>query len=109
MHRIRSDQLYHHYLGDLLQVLIFYPDGSGAVTIGVIAVWVQPRGIDAPATAHTGRVSFHPSRLVPIEALVALYPDFHQEIHAFTGRTEAPSKRRIGAIGCQVDRRIRRR
>src|SRR5918995_1600615 len=31
MHRIRSDQLYHHYLGDLLEVLMLYPDGTGAV------------------------------------------------------------------------------
>src|ERR671911_684655 len=32
MHRIRSDQLYHHYLGDPLEVLMLYPDGTGAVT-----------------------------------------------------------------------------
>jgi predicted cupin superfamily sugar epimerase len=28
MHRIRSDQLYHHYLGDPLEVLMLYPDGT---------------------------------------------------------------------------------
>jgi len=33
MHRIRSDQLYHHYLGDPLEVLMLYPDGTGAVTV----------------------------------------------------------------------------
>ena len=32
MHRIRSDQLYHHYMGDPLEVLMLYPDGTGAVT-----------------------------------------------------------------------------
>jgi uncharacterized protein len=31
MHRIRSDQLYHHYLGDSLEVLLLYPDGNGEV------------------------------------------------------------------------------
>jgi predicted cupin superfamily sugar epimerase len=31
LHRIRSDQMYHHYLGDPLEVLLLYPDGSGAV------------------------------------------------------------------------------
>jgi uncharacterized protein len=29
MNRIRSDQLYHHYLGDPLEVLLLYPDGNG--------------------------------------------------------------------------------
>jgi predicted cupin superfamily sugar epimerase len=31
MHRIRSDQLYHHYMGDPLEVLMLYPNGTGAV------------------------------------------------------------------------------
>src|SRR3712207_1082455 len=31
MHRIRSDQLYHHYMGDPLEVLMLYPDGTGDV------------------------------------------------------------------------------
>src|SRR4028119_147185 len=30
MHRIRSDQLYHHYLGDPLEALMLYADGTGA-------------------------------------------------------------------------------
>src|SRR4028119_964219 len=30
MHRIRSDQLYHHYFGDPLEVLMLYADGTGA-------------------------------------------------------------------------------
>ena len=33
LHRIRSDQLYHHYLGDPLEVLMLYPDGTGAVSV----------------------------------------------------------------------------
>src|SRR3954453_14285649 len=33
MHRIRSDQLYHHYLGDPLEVLMLLPDGSGRVVV----------------------------------------------------------------------------
>src|SRR5262249_30730548 len=31
LHRIRSDQMYHHYLGDLLEVLLLYPDGNSEV------------------------------------------------------------------------------
>jgi predicted cupin superfamily sugar epimerase len=35
MHRIRSDQQYHHYLGDPLEVLMLFPDGSGTIaTVG---------------------------------------------------------------------------
>src|SRR5213593_4814274 len=31
LHRIRSDQMYHHYLGDPLEVLLIYPGGAGEV------------------------------------------------------------------------------
>src|SRR4051812_31832390 len=35
LHRIRSDQMYHHYLGDPLEVLLLDADGTSAVkTIG---------------------------------------------------------------------------
>lgn len=33
LHRIRSDQMYHHYLGDPLEVLLLYPEGDGEVLI----------------------------------------------------------------------------
>ena len=33
LHRIRSDQMYHHYLGDPLEVLMLLPDGSGAIQV----------------------------------------------------------------------------
>jgi predicted cupin superfamily sugar epimerase len=28
LHRLRSDQIYHHYLGNPLEVLLLLPDGS---------------------------------------------------------------------------------
>jgi len=31
LHRIRNDQLYHRYLGETLEVLALYPEGSHAV------------------------------------------------------------------------------
>jgi predicted cupin superfamily sugar epimerase len=35
LHCIRNDQLYHRYLGDPLEVLLLYPDGTHAVeTVG---------------------------------------------------------------------------
>src|SRR5436190_9239270 len=33
LHRIRNDQLYHRYLGDALEVLALYPDGTHSVEI----------------------------------------------------------------------------
>lgn len=30
LHRIRCDQMYHHYLGSPLEALLLYPDGTGA-------------------------------------------------------------------------------
>ena len=33
LHRIQNDQLYHRYLGDALEVLALYPDGSHAVEV----------------------------------------------------------------------------
>ena len=33
LHRIRSDQMYHHYLGDPLEVLLLYADGRSEVKV----------------------------------------------------------------------------
>ncbi|MGH9049376.1 MAG: cupin domain-containing protein, partial [Acidimicrobiia bacterium] len=33
LHCIRNDQLYHRYLGDPLEVLLLYPDGTHGVEI----------------------------------------------------------------------------
>lgn len=33
LHCIRNDQLYHRYLGDPLEVLLLYPDGTHAVEV----------------------------------------------------------------------------
>src|SRR5262249_47923181 len=33
LHCIRNDQLYHRYLGDPLEVLLLYPDGTHAVQV----------------------------------------------------------------------------
>ena len=33
LHRIRSDQMYHHYLGDPLEVLLLHPGGDGEVRV----------------------------------------------------------------------------
>jgi uncharacterized protein len=104
MHRIRSDQLYHHYLGDPLEVLMLYPDGIGTVTtVGSdLAAGERPQ-LFVPAD------TFHTSRLGPgadyallastewpgveppdvehgdIDVLVESYPAMAEHIRAFTG------------------------
>jgi predicted cupin superfamily sugar epimerase len=58
MHRIRSDQLYHHSLGDPLEVLMLYPDGTGTVTIGGsdLAADERPQLFVPGDTFHTSRL-----------------------------------------------------
>src|SRR5215213_9746887 len=59
MHRIRSDQLYHHYMGDSLEVLMLYPDGTGAVaTVGTdLAAGERPQLFVPGDTFHTSRLA----------------------------------------------------
>ena len=58
LHRIRQDQLYHHYLGDPLDVLLLYPDGTGAVvTIGSdLAAGMRPQLLIPGGTFHMSRL-----------------------------------------------------
>ncbi|CAN5224175.1 hypothetical protein BH24ACT19_BH24ACT19_03000 [soil metagenome] len=106
MHRIRSDQLYHHYLGDPLEVLMLYSDGSGAVaTVGTgLAAGMRPQLLIPGGTFHTSRLApggagyallastEWPGVEPPdvehgdIEALVTAYPDFREEIQVFSMR-----------------------
>ena len=103
MHRIRSDQLYHPYLGDPLEVLMLFPDGTGAVAaVGAdLAAGERPQLFIPGGTFHTSRLlasraSFAllastewPGVEPPdvehgnIEELVAAYPDFREQIRAF--------------------------
>ena len=58
LHRIRSDQMYHHYLGDPLEVLLLYPDGTSAVKM----VGADIKGGQRPQLLVPGG-TFHISRL----------------------------------------------
>jgi predicted cupin superfamily sugar epimerase len=104
MHRIRSDQLYHHYLGDPLEVLMLYPDGGGAVvTVGPdLHSGIRPQLLIPGNTFHTSRLApgaagwallastEWPGVEPPdvehgdIDVLVKAYPDFREQIRAFT-------------------------
>ena len=104
MHRIRSDQLYYHYLGDPLEVLMLYPDGSGAVaTVGSdLGAGERPQLFIPGGTFHTSRLApgsnyallastEWPGVELPdvehggIVALMKTYPDYREEIRVFTG------------------------
>ena len=105
MHRIRSDQLYHHYLGDSLEVLLLYPDGSGeVVTVGSdLGAGERPQLFLPGGTFHTSRLGAGSNYALlastewpgveppdvehgDIEALMEAYPGLREEIRAFTGQ-----------------------
>jgi uncharacterized protein len=103
MHQIRSDQLYHHYLGDPLEVLMLFPDGTGkVVTVGSdLGVGQRPQLFLPGGTFHTSRLADEASYALlastewpgverpdvehgDIEALMKDFPDFLEEIQAYT-------------------------
>lgn len=104
LHRIRSDQLYHHYLGDPLEVLMLYPNGAGAVqTIGSeLLSGMRPQLFIPGGTFHvsrlagTSRYALLASTEWPgveppdvehgdVGTLLQSHPDFRSQIEAFTG------------------------
>lgn len=102
LHRILSDQMYHHYLGVPLEVLLLYPGGKGEVAV------VGPNLVGGmrPQLFIPGG-TFHVSRLRPggtyallgttewpgveppdvelgdRDALMATYPDLREQIAGF--------------------------
>lgn len=58
LHAIRSDQVYHHYLGDPLEVLLLYPDGTGEVRIvgNDLQAGMRPQLFIPGGTVHLSRV-----------------------------------------------------
>ena len=58
LHRIRSDQMYHHYFGDALEVLLLYPDGRSEVRIvgQDIEAGMRPQLLVPANTFHAGRI-----------------------------------------------------
>jgi uncharacterized protein len=115
LHRIRPDQMYHHYLGDPLEVLMLRQDGTGQVaTVGHdLAAGMRPQLVIPGGTWHVSRLrpggdyallsttewpGVEPSDVErpDLDALISAYPDFRQQIQAFTApprahTTPAPS------------------
>jgi predicted cupin superfamily sugar epimerase len=107
LHRIRCDQMYHHYLGDPLEVLLLYADGSGEVlTVGDdLAGGMRPQLFIPGGTWHVSRVredgeyallattewpGFEPPDLEVGEphALAAGYPEFGEELSRMTAQPQ---------------------
>ncbi|MCP9848577.1 cupin domain-containing protein [Cyanobium sp. Morenito 9A2] len=58
LHRIPSDQMYHHYLGDPLEVLLLHSDGRGELSVvgADLAAGQRPQLLIPGGTFHAGRV-----------------------------------------------------
>ena len=58
LHRIRADQLYHHYLGGPLEVLMLHTDGTGEVAMvgGGLKEGMRPQLLIPGGTFHAARV-----------------------------------------------------
>ena len=107
LHRIRSDQMYHHYLGDPLEVLLLYPNGTGEITIigPDLVAGMRPQLLIPGGTFHTSRLQTLISaptgfaslgttewpgfesadlELADPRKLITAYPALRREIDAFT-------------------------
>jgi predicted cupin superfamily sugar epimerase len=103
LHRIRSDQMYHHYLGDPLEVLLLPPGGDGEVRVvgSDLAAGMRPQLLIPGGTFHAGRVRAGVgyallgtsvwARAEPAdvemgdpEQLLAAYPSVRAEVARFT-------------------------
>jgi predicted cupin superfamily sugar epimerase len=103
LHRIKNNQLYHHYLGDPIEVLMLHEDGTHTLaTLGADLRAGQRVQLFIPGnTFHTARIiggrrwflgastewpGVVPSEDVELgnaEALAAKYPDVAAEIRSF--------------------------
>ncbi len=106
LHRIRSDQIYHHYMGDPLEVLLLYPGGTGEIRIvgSDLTAGMRPQLLIPGGTFHTSRLrkgsartafallgttewpGFEPPdlELADPDKLMARYPALRREIEEFT-------------------------
>ena len=103
LHRIRNDQLYHHYLGAPLEVLMLHEDGTSEVRVvgSDLKAGMRPQLLIPGGTFHTSRLPRGGWALLAstewpgveppdvehgdVEALAGAYPDFREEILSFSG------------------------
>ena len=102
LHRIRSDQMYHHYLGGPLEVLLLYPDGTGGTTVigSDLTAGMRPQLFIPGGTFHISRLRAGGSfallgttewpgfespdlELGDPDKVIAAYPAFRRDIEDF--------------------------
>jgi len=103
MHRLPSDEVFHFYLGDAVEMLNLYPDGSGEKVIlgqdilnGELVQHVVPRGVWQGCRLVTGgKWALMGTTMAPAytpedyeqgerDKLITTYPDFAELIQALT-------------------------
>ena len=103
MHRLQSDELFHFYLGDPVEMLQLWPDGNGCIVklgtdiaAGMRPQVVVPRGVwQGARLAAGGRYALLGTTVAPgfeyvdyesgvREELLRLYPEFEEMICALT-------------------------
>lgn len=103
LHRLPTDEIYHFYLGDPVELLQLYPDGSGHVTVlgqelerGMRLQHLAAKGIwQGSRLSSGGRFALLGTTVAPgfahcdfekgdREALLRDYPDFRDMIDALT-------------------------
>jgi predicted cupin superfamily sugar epimerase len=103
LHRIKNDQLYHHYLGDPLEVLMLHADGTHTLakfgsnlragetvqlfipgnTFHTARIAGSRNWFLGASTEWPGVVPSEDVELGDVEALAAKYPDVAAEIRSF--------------------------
>jgi uncharacterized protein len=103
LHRIHNNQLYHHYLGDPIEVLMLHADGSHTLTIAgsdlragqrvqlfipgntfhTARIIGQRKWFLGASTEWPGVVPSEDVELGDVEALAAKYPDVATELRTF--------------------------
>ena len=65
MHRLKTDEIYHYYMGDGLELLLLYPDGTSEIKVlgtrlsdGEVPQFRVPAGVwQGSVVAHGGRIT----------------------------------------------------
>ncbi|MCB9665012.1 MAG: cupin domain-containing protein [Alphaproteobacteria bacterium] len=99
MHRLPGDEIFHHYLGDPVEVLLLHPDGRHELVVlgpdlraGHRPQLVVPGGVWQGAVLLHGRAALLGTTMAPgfayadyahgdIDALAAAWPDAAPHIH----------------------------
>ena len=77
MHRLRGDEIFHFYLGDPVDLLQLYPDGTGKVTVlgSNLAAGMRPQAV-VPGNAWQGMRLLRGGKYALLGATVAPGFDF---------------------------------